>query len=374
MSAAPTPTVAEIDLDALRHNVRVVRERAGDAALMGVVKADAYGHGAVPVARALVAAGVGRLAVATVPEGAALRAAGIDAPLLVFAAPLPGFLPAYVRHGLEVTVPSLEAAEAVVRTAQEAGPLRVHVKVDTGMGRIGVPPAEAEAVVRRLERAPGVTLTGLWTHFATADEPGSAFPAEQLRRFEPVLRTVAEAFEHIHVANSGALFAVPESTEPLGARALARAGIALYGLLDLPAAREQLHPMMRLVSRVMHVKTVEPGTTISYGRRWRAERRTRIATIGAGYADGYRRLLSNRAEIGLGGRRYPVAGTVCMDMFMVDLGPPEGPGGAVAVGDEAVLFGQGGPSAFEVAAWAETITYEVTCGVSARVPRVYLGA
>ncbi len=369
--AALAPTMAEVHLGHLRHNVRVLRARAGQAGLMGVVKADAYGHGAVPVARVLREEGVRHFAVATVPEGMALRRAGLDEPILVLSAPLPAYLPAYVRHRLDVTVPSRAVAEAVAAAARQAGPLRAHVKVDTGMGRLGLPPEEAEAVVRLLEAAPGVTLAGLETHLATATDEADAFALEQLERFEPLRKTLGEAFEHVHVAHSGALFHLPQSLA--FDRALARVGIALYGLTTAPP-RAGLRPLMRLTSRVVQVKTVAAGTTLSYRRTWRAARRSRIATVGAGYADGYPRLLSNRAEVGLRGRRYAVAGLVCMDMFMVNLGAPGGPGDAVGEGDEVVLFGAGGPTTFEVAQWAETITYEICCGISARVPRRYVDA
>lgn len=368
-----TPTVADIHLDHLHHNVSVMQTQAEGAPLIGVVKANAYGHGAVRIAQALQEAGIHHFAVATVPEGIALREAGIEDPILVFAAPLPEFLPAYVRHNLEVTIASKAVAEAVVEavlaTVRTTGPLRVHVKVDTGMRRIGVEPEEAAGVVRLLEQAPGITLSGLWTHFATATEEHDAFAQQQMDRFTPIVQDVGDAFEAIHVAHTGGLLNVPPS---LGFnRVKARLGISLYGLAN-PAAEYQLRPVMRLTSRVTQLKTVAPGTTVSYGRTWRADHPARIATIGAGYADGYPRRLSNRAEVGIGGRRYPVAGIVCMDMFMVNLGDPDGPGATVQEGDTVVLFGADGPSAFEVAAWAETITYEICCGIAARVPRRYV--
>ena len=340
---------------------------------MAVVKADAYGHGLARVVPVLHDAGVRHFAVASVPEAMELRALDLDASILIFAAPLPEFLPAYARHGFEVTVSSPAIAEAVLRTAREVGPLRVHLKVDTGMGRIGVAPEEAVALARRLEQAPGITLAGLWTHFATADEEGDAFAREQHRRFEPVWREVGDAFEYVHTANSSTLLAQPGLFAPFE-RTLIRTGITLYGLtaaawLD---GTVDLRPVMRLTSRVVHLKTVEPGTPISYGRLWHAPRRTRIATVAAGYEDGYHRLLSNRAEVGIRDARHPVVGAICMDMFMVDLGPPDGAGARVETGDEVVLFGPGGPSALEVARWAETIPYEICCGVSERVPRTYV--
>ncbi len=371
-----TPTRATVNLAHLRHNARVLHTLSEGAPLLGVVKADAYGHGAVPVARALAEVGVQHFAVATVPEALRLRRAGIRGRILVFGAPLPAFLPAYVTHELDVTVPSAEIAAAVETLARTHGPVRVHVKIDTGMGRIGLAPGEAPAVIRRLLQTPGITVAGVWTHFASAGDPDGTFTREQLALFEGVVRSLDGLDAALlHTASSSALFHVPESVHRFD-RPLVRTGLALYGLNSRTELSREvgLRPVMRLTSRVTHLKTVEPGTTISYGRTWRAERRSRIATVGAGYADGYIRRLSNRAEVGLHGQRFPVAGTVCMDMFMVDLGAPEGPGGEVRVGDEVVLFGTGGPSAVEVARWADTIAYEVVCGVSARVPRLYLDA
>jgi alanine racemase len=367
-----TPTVAEILLPNLRHNAGVLQRRAGHAEVMGVIKADAYGHGAIPIARTLREEGIRRFAVATAAEAVRLRQAGIEEPILVFAAPLPEFLPWYPKYELDITVPSLDVARAVTETARKTGPLRVHVKVDTGMGRIGIPPEETAEVIRLLENAPGVTITGLWTHFALADEENETFTAEQLERFAQVVREFGDAAEFIHTANSPALLRYRGSFEPFD-RALVRTGIALYGLANLQRLIDEpgLKPVMRFKSRVTHVKTVPPGTGISYAHTWRAPGRRRIATISAGYADGYPRLASNRSTVGIDESLYPQAGNVCMDMFMVDLGEPDGPGASVQVGDEAVLFGPGGPSALQMAQWAQTIPYEICCRVSARVPRIY---
>lgn len=366
------PTRAEVDLDAVRHNARVLRERAPGAELMAAVKADAYGHGAVEVARALAADGMERFAVATVPEGVELRQAGIGAPVLVMGAPLPEFLPAYARYDLTVTVTSPDVAEAVVEAAGRAGPLTVHLKVDTGMNRLGVEPEDAPAVLARLYDAPGVDVEGLMTHFATVDRVH--MPA-QVARFDDLLGALGDSAPPlVHVSNSGTLLVVPEL---VAGRPLVRVGGALYGLVsdrvaEAPAAG--LRPAMRLVSRVVHVQTVAPGEAVSYGRTWTAETPTRIAVVACGYGDGLPRALSNSGAVGVGGRLWPVAGRVCMDMLMLDLGDPEGAGAGVAPGDEAVLFGDGGPSALRVAEQAGTIAYAITSGLTARVPRVYVGA
>jgi alanine racemase len=343
---------------------------------MAVVKADGYGHGAVPISRACELAGVRHFAVARPGEGAALREAGIEGEILVFGAPLPQNLPAYAAHDLSVTVASAEGARAVIDAGPEH-PLRVHLNVDTGMGRIGVAPDEAPDLLRRLREARGVAVAGLWTHFATADEPGSAYAAEQRRRFNDLLRRVDLPVEQVHIANTGALLTMDAPLDGIQP-GLVRAGISLYGLAPTAALAERakevgLRPAMRLTARVTHVKTVAAGTSVSYGARWRAERPTRIATVAAGYADGFPRLGTGRASVRIGGEVRPVVGTICMDMFMVDLGPPGGAlAGRVDPGDEVLLFGPEGPTAYDVATWAETIPYEIYCGVGPRVPRRYV--
>jgi alanine racemase len=348
---------------------------------MAVVKADAYGHGARLVTRTLWDEGVRHFCVARLGEGVELRRQGLGGRLLVLAAPLPDELPAYAAHDLDVTVSSPAVAAAAARLAETGTPLRVHVKVETGMGRLGLDPAVVPAVVRRLQRAPGLTLAGLWTHFATADAlnaPGQAFAHRQMDRFDAVRAEVGAAFDSVHVANSGALVTLPSRVQaPEGQRGFVRAGLTLYGLADAPELARDLgvEPVLRLTARVLHLKTVAPGTSISYGRTWTAARPSRIATLGVGYGDGYPRLLSNRGAVGLHGARASLVGAVCMDLCMVDLGPP---GSALArateVGDAAVLLGDGGPSAYEVAQWAETIPYEVVTRLAPRVARVVRGA
>ncbi len=360
-----TSTVAEVSLGRLRHNVDVFRSACGKADVMAVVKADGYGHGAARLTRDLVEYGIRWFGVATPAEGVELRRAGIEGRIVVFAAPLPTHLNAYPTYELEATVSSSDVADAIIDSRDRH---RVHVKVDTGMGRIGVPPDDAARVVSKLERAPNVEIAGVWTHLATSDEPDVSYAGEQLDRFAEVIAEVGDAAECIHVANSAAALRLPAS---LGYdRTLARIGIGLYGSSALEGLAEEhgLQPVMKVSSCVTHVKTVTPGTSISYGRRWTAERLTRIATVGAGYADGYHRRLSNRSSVGIRGRRHPVAGTVCMDMIMVDVGADSD----VAVGDEVVLFGDDGPDVFDVATWADTIPYEILTSVSARVPRLYV--
>ena len=370
-------TVAHVDLGAIRHNLAAIRARAQGADVIGIVKADAYGHGAMQVADTLWDEGVRHFAVATVAEGIALRQGGIGGDVLVFAAPLPHQLPAYARHDLAATVSSLDVAEAIAASGLR---LRVQVKVDTGMHRIGIRPDEMRAVVGVLQQGGQAEIVGIWTHFATADSaaaaegPGAAFAQHQLRAFQEALAAAAAAGLGtcpIHLANSGALHFVPDAVRE---RAFVRAGGLLYGLpssAELAESALDLHPAMRLTTRVVHRQLVERGETVSYDRTWEAGRPTHIATLPIGYADGLPRALSNCGLVGIGGHLFPVAGRVCMDMTMLDLGAVGDAGEAVQVGDEAVVFGVGGPSAFEQAARSRLMAYVLTAGLTARVPRLY---
>jgi len=369
-----TPTVAEIRLDHLRHNVRTLQRLAAPAAVMAVVKADAYGHGAARTAPVLAEEGIRQFAVATVGEGVALREAGITGRILVLGAPLPGALPTYQHHGLEVNVCSQAIAEAACQLASPATPLQVQLKVDTGMSRLGLAPEDVPPVLAQLREAAGLAVSGLWSHYATATSPDDAFAAEQWARFAAMVRALPGPLPPLHIGHSGGLLMTREAAAPFnGHPMVVRPGIALYGIAPAPALADAaaLRPAMRLVSRVTQVKTLPAGASVSYGRTWTAPRATRLAIIGAGYADGYPRALSNTASIGLHGVLHPVVGTVCMDMCMVDLGPPE-TARAVEPGDTAVLFGTGGPPLSKVATWAGTIPYELCARIGPRVPKVYI--
>jgi alanine racemase len=380
-----TPTTATVDLDAVRHNARLIQRRAAPAAdLMAVVKADAYGHGSVRVAKALRKEGDEHFAVARVSEAVRLREAGVEARIMVFEAPLEEHLPAYAHYRLDVTVSSKAVGEALIRLAKRrpssAPPLRAHVKVETGMERLGEEPEVAAEIVRRLRRASGVEVAGLWTHFVSADDAEQqAFTQRQLG----ILQEAADSAGplpngRVHAANTPAMLHFPDSFRAL-APTFVRCGLALYGLARFSSevcaalGREQLRPAMRFTSKITHLKTVDEGATVSYDRSWTAPERVRLATVGCGYGDGYTRLLSGRAEVGVHGRRFPVVGSICMDLMMVNLGPPESAPPA-EVGDEVVLFGpDGGPSVQDVADWSETIPYEVVTRVRGRVPRLYAG-
>ena len=370
-------TVARVDLGAIRHNLGVIRARAPGAGVMGIVKADAYGHGALRVAQTLREEGVRQFAVATVAEGIELREAGFEDEILVFAAPLPHQLPAYAEHRLTVTVSSMDVAKAVAASGLT---LRAQVKVDTGMHRIGVRVEKVGTAMEALRQARSVEVVGVWTHFATADSSadqkgkGAAFAREQMLRFRKAFAALEDAGLTdcpLHVANTGALYFVPDA---LRDHAYVRAGGALYGLLSSAALAEHaadLRPAMRLTTRVVHCQLVGRGETVSYDRTWKADRPTYIATLPVGYGDGLPRSLSNRGLVGIGGQLYPVAGRVCMDMTMLDLGAVGDAGGKVSVGDEAVIFGAGGPSAFEQANRADAMAYVMTTGLLPRVPRIY---
>lgn len=354
-------TWAEVDLDAIAGNVAAVRALlAPTTRFMAVVKANGYGHGAVPVARAALAAGAQWFGVATVDEGLALRAAGIASPVLVLGSIAESEAGIAVRAGLSLTITSPGDVAIFAKTARA----RVHLKVDTGMTRLGVTPGEIPAVVSRIARA-RLRLEGVYTHLASADDPDPTGTREQLNRFDALLRSVRRRFPRalIHAANSAAALAHPRSRFDL-----VRVGLAMYGLYPDRHFHElvALTPAMRLLSRVVRTVQAPPGTAVSYGATYRVLRPTTIATIACGYADGYPRLAGLNGEVALGGTRVHIAGRVCMDHLMVDAGDRP-----VRAGDTTELFGRT-VSVDEVAAWAHTVSYEVLCGVGPRVPRVYL--
>jgi alanine racemase len=351
--------LARIDAGAItRNTARLVRAAPG-AAVCAVVKSDGYGHGAVTAARAALEGGATWLAVAAASEARELRSAGIGARLLVMGA----------LDAEELAV-ALEADADVVAWSEEflgalPAPARVHVKLDTGMGRLGTRDAELAA---RLAELAGDRLAGLMTHFATADEPGDTFMEEQLGRFRAWAEPLRERFPDavVHAANSAATLRDPATHFDM-----VRPGVALYGMDPFgedPFARE-LEPALALVTKVLAVKDAAPGESAGYGRRFVAREPTQLATLPIGYGDGWRRALTNNAEVLVGGRRFPLVGTVSMDNIALDLGLDSG----VKVGDEAVLIGAQGPDrilAEEVARRLGTINYEVTCALTPRVVRV----
>jgi alanine racemase len=363
---------ALISLGNLRHNLECIRELTGKTCrIMGIVKANAYGHGAPEVTAALESAGVRDFGVANIHEAIELRERHRlrdDSRILAFAAALPQQIELYLRHCVEMTIcdrASVDAASAVASAS--CGRLRVQLKVDTGMGRLGVSPEEASSLLEAIERAPNLELVGIYTHFAESHEP-DGFTAVQLERFLKVTGEYEKKSGNRvlkHAANSGAIVSKPEAHLDM-----VRPGILLYGChpVDSRPTRLPVRPVMQFQARVIFIKEVAAGTTISYNRTWTAPVARRIATVSAGYADGFHRTLSNRAKILIGGRLYPQVGTVTMDQIMVDLGDDR----SVKPGDTAVLYGWDGPSAGDQALAAGTISYELLCSVSRRVRRVFV--
>jgi len=370
---ATRPTRAEIDLAAIAANVRIACEVAGTAAaVMAVVKADAYGHGAAPVARAALGAGATWLGVAVPEEAAALRAAGIHARMLVLGPIAPEQAALVTAHNLDQCVSDPVQAEALSREAASRGCVqRLHLKVDTGMGRVGLPPRAVRPAAERIAALPAVRLVGLMTHFADADADDPEFTREQLARFEAVsrdLRAAGIAIPLRHAANSAALIRHPEARLDL-----VRPGIMLYGCPPCALRRPgdpALAPALRFRTAISQLTDLAAGGSVSYGRTFVATRDMRIATLPVGYADGLSRLLSGSGQALIRGRRAPIVGRVCMDMTMVDVTRlPD-----VRVGDEAVLIGRQGAAeitADEVAGLTGTISYEVLCRIGPRVPRIY---
>ncbi len=373
---------AEIDLGAVDHNLRALRRLTGpQVRMLAAVKANAYGHGMVEVARRAAASGVHMLGVARVSEGIRLRLAGIETPVLIFGYTPPEAVPELLRHDLTPTVFSLATAEAMSGAALAGGRrLAVHVKVDTGMGRIGLlpegrhPDGEGAAVpeIERIAGLRGLVPEGIYTHFAASDSRDKTSAVRQFARFTGVLSALAArgvVFPLRHAANSGAIIDMPETHLDM-----VRPGISVYGLYpsdEVDKARIDLIPVMTLKARIAQLKSVPAGFPVSYGSTYTTPRPTRIATVPVGYADGYRRALSSRGVMLVGGRRVPVVGRVCMDLTMLDVGGVPG----VRPGDAVVILGaQGGEriTADEIAEWLGTIHYEVVSSVMARVPRVYI--
>jgi alanine racemase len=372
------PAWVEVDLGAITANVAHIRGLVGDSRVCAVVKADGYGHGAVEVAAAALAGGATYLGVALAEEGHELREAGIATPVLVLSEPPPEAMRLVVDDGLTASLYSEEGLaallEAVVLRALRS-PLPVHLKVDTGMHRVGASPAVAVELAHAITADPRLDLEGLFTHLAVADELGDSFTSEQLSAFQLVTDTLVNAGTRprlLHAANSaGALW------HPSSRMDMVRPGIAVYGLAPATTLRSDprvsaLRPALSFKAAVSYVKEVSAGEALSYGLRYRLSERSVIATVPVGYADGVPRQLSSLGgEVLIGERRLPMAGTVTMDQLLVDCGPRAD----VRVGDEVVLIGRQGAEEITAWEWADrlgTIAYEVTCGLSPRLPRVYV--
>ncbi len=372
LSLSNRPTAAMIELGALEHNFKEVVQRSQGRDILAVVKAQAYGHGAVAVSRRLLALGAHMLGVALVEEGKELRNAGIDAPILLMGSLFPEQAETIAALRLTPVVFTLPLAQALSVAAQGMKTrIPVHVKIDTGMGRIGIAPEEAGEFISSLCMLPNIEVQGLMTHFADADLRDKAFASRQVERFAAVIRELDERGISIplrHAANSAAVMDFAQALFTM-----VRPGLMLYGYnpLEQGTPRAQLKPVLSLVTRIAFVKKVPAGVPVSYGRTFTTSRDSLIATLPIGYADGFSRGLSNKGEALVRGKRVPVVGRVCMDMCMIDVtGVP-----CVAEGDEAALIGSQGDeriTADDIAAKIGTISYEVLCGVSNRVPRIYL--
>jgi alanine racemase len=365
------PTVAVIDLSALEHNVREVRRRSAGRNILAVVKAGAYGHGAIEISRRLLALNVDMLGVALVEEGRELREAGIDAPILVMGAVFPDQAETIVSLKLTPVVYNRAVARALIQASKKlAIKVCVHLKIDTGMGRIGVAPAEAPRVIAAM-KADGLDVQGLMTHFADADLADKQFASLQMDRFETLLRDLETQGMRVaarHAANSASVLDFSRALFTM-----VRPGLMLYGYnpLEEGTVDTVLQPVLSLITRIAFLKKVPAGVPISYGRTFVTKRESLIATLPVGYADGYRRSLSNKGEVLVRGERAPIMGRVCMDMCMADVTDIAG----VSEGDDVVLIGSQGSeriTADDIAKITGTISYEVLCGISSRVPRIYL--
>lgn len=366
---------AGIDLDALKYNVDGIKRcKAESAMLMGVIKADAYGHGAKVFAHELDRMGFDWFAVATADEGIELRRDGIEQPILVLGYSCEAQYPDMVQWEITPTIYSLDMAKAFDAAAEKAGKVaNIHIKIDTGMSRIGFLPGEESLdEIEKIHGLRHLRIQGMFTHFACADMRDKTHVGHQIEKFRQMIDGVRQRgipVEIFHCSNSASIMELP--SEHMN---LVRAGIILYGLYpshEMEEERLPLKPVMSLYSHVVHVKEVPEGVTVGYGATYVTRRPTRIGTIPVGYADGYPRILSNRASVLIRGRRAPIIGRVCMDQFMVDVTDmPE-----VSVGDVVTLIGRDGEetlSVEEISEMAGSFNYEFVCDVSRRVPRVYI--
>lgn len=368
-----SPTRVEVDLDAVVYNLRQIRLRVGEnVEIMAVVKADAYGHGALEVAKAAISGSAKWLGVANVEEGMELREGGIKNPILVLGLSFPEEDELAIKYELSQTVCTLEFARNLSIQARKIGkPAKVHVKIDTGMGRIGVISEKAVDFIKRLLALEGIKLEGIFSHFAQAEEKNGEFTLKQIQKFNRVINELEKEGIKVpvrHIANSAAILNFPSSYFDM-----VRPGIMIYGLYpsDNLANSLSLKPVMSFKTCIVYLKDVPAGTFLGYGRSFVVRKRSKIATLPVGYADGYSRKLSGKSFVLIRGKRAPVVGRICMDMMLVNVSHiPD-----VKIGDEVVLFGRQGEeeiSVQEIACLQETINYEILCNVGNRVFRVYL--
>jgi alanine racemase len=369
------PTRAEISLNAIKHNLLKVKERVGkDTRVMGVVKANAYGHGMVEVAKSILAPQkiVDYLGVAILEEGITLRKNNISAPVHCFTHPMESQIEDFVKYKIEPSIASIEFARLFSSTAEASGIIcPVQIKIDTGMGRVGMNFRDAIHMIKEIKKLPNIQIKGIFSHFATSDEKDKTFANEQLNRFKEIKNALnSEEYKDIifHTANSGAILDMKDSYFDM-----VRPGIIMYGYYPSHETTEsiELKPALSLKSKISFIKQVSPNTSISYSRRYFTDTHTEIATIPIGYGDGLNRGLTNKGKIIIGSKIYQISGTVCMDQVMTDLGLDSN----VNLGDDVIFIGSNGKvslSAWDVADILNTIPYEICCNISSRVERIYI--
>lgn len=360
-------TFAEIDLEAIKHNVREVKNMISPKTrFMAVVKANAYGHGSVPVARAAFEAGADILAVANLREALELREAGTLIPILILTESPTSVMDEIVQHHLTQTIYSYSEAKALSDEAVKRNKkASIHIKIDTGMGRVGVAPSEAIALYNKIASLPNLIIEGVFTHFAKAEDHGDSFTKLQYEKFLNIISRL-EAVPIKHAANSAAALFHPETHLDM-----VRIGLMMYGIYPSGGAHRALclRPALSFKTRVAYIKKVPKDTPLSYGGTYTTGKETTVVTLPVGYADGYSRRLSNKCHVLIKGKRYPIVGTISMDMTLVEVSDPK-----IEVGDEAVLIGSQGMetiTADELARIENTISYEIICSIGKRVPRVY---
>lgn len=366
------PLWAEIDLGALRHNFTRIQQCAGKGiAIAATIKQAAYGHGLIPVARELARAGADFFAVESIEEAIILRHNHITKPILILTAVLPQYAHAFIRYrltALAVDIDFIRSLDACARKKNTIAP--VHIKIDTGMGRLGLDYRQAIDFIKKVACYPGIRIEGICTHLPVADTD-TKFTAGQIAAFDACIHALQAAgitSTYTHCANSAGIIGFSSAR-----CTMVRPGLALYGIEPIPAQPLGLKPVLSLKSKVVFIKEMPRGTSVGYGRAYRVKKPTRIATAAIGYADGYPWALSNKGNVLIKGARYPVAGRVCMDHIMIDIGMRA----PIAIGDEVVLIGCQGKkriTAQQVADWAKTIPYEIVSHISFRLPRIYINA
>ncbi|WP_298846418.1 alanine racemase [Clostridium sp.] len=368
------PAWAEVDLDNLSHNMREIRRITKSEKIIAVVKADAYGHGAVDVAPVLLENGANSLAVAMLSEAVELRRSGIECPIMILGFTPPELIDNLLKYNIEQTVFSYEFAKQLSKMAQDENKItKIHIALDTGMGRIGfLPNDESVREVCKISKLPNIVIEGLFCHFSTADEKDKTYTNMQVKKFNDFYEKLRAKKVYIntrHIANSAAIIDLPEIHYEA-----VRPGIIIYGYYPSDEVNKEkldLLPVMTLKTNVVHIKTLPPGEYVGYGRKYKTEKESVIATLPIGYADGYTRLLFQKAKVIIKGKFAPVIGKICMDQCMIDITDVDG----VKVGDEVILIGEDENNKFDADIVGEligTISYEIVCMIGKRVPRVYI--